>query len=134
MASLTLRPLQAFQTIEGWGQVHDFYPLTMQQSEFFWSPTGMCRINYTKNTAMVANFDSMISPQPTPDGGGLRSNDIFRQYGQHTHYMYQFLQERNDPRFVAMTESDKSGLHFKPNDPLYNPNDSAMKRVICRVD
>ncbi|MET0533553.1 MAG: hypothetical protein ABW171_04950 [Steroidobacter sp.] len=23
---------------------------------------------------------------------------------------------------------------FAPNDPNYNPNDSAMKRVICRID
>ena len=37
------------------------------------------------------------------------------------------------------TVSEMSGVqlseeHFEPNDPLYNPNDSAMKRVICRVD
>ena len=24
--------------------------------------------------------------------------------------------------------------HFEPNDPRYNPDDSAMKRVICRID
>lgn len=24
--------------------------------------------------------------------------------------------------------------NFTPNDPQYNPNDTAMKRVICRVD
>jgi hypothetical protein len=33
-----------------------------------------------------------------------------------------------------MTELQLSTEHFEPNDPLYNPNDSAMKRVICRVD
>jgi hypothetical protein len=37
------------------------------------------------------------------------------------------------------TVSEISGLelsaeHFTPNDPQYNPNDTAMKRVICRVD
>ena len=33
-----------------------------------------------------------------------------------------------------MTELQLSTEHFDANDPLYNPNDSAMKRVICRVD
>lgn len=37
------------------------------------------------------------------------------------------------------TVSEMSGLalseeHFVPSDPQYNPNDSAMKRVICCVD
>ena len=33
-----------------------------------------------------------------------------------------------------MTRVELSEEHFAPNDPKYNPNDSAMKRVICRVD
>lgn len=33
-----------------------------------------------------------------------------------------------------MSEVQLSDEHFEPNDPLYNPNDSAMKRVICCVD
>ena len=37
------------------------------------------------------------------------------------------------------TVSEMSGLelseeHFEPNDPNYNPNDSAMKRITCRID
>lgn len=33
-----------------------------------------------------------------------------------------------------MSRLELSEEHFVPNDPKYNPNDSAMKRVICRVD
>ena len=33
-----------------------------------------------------------------------------------------------------MSRIEISEEHFEPSDPLYNPNDSAMKRVICRVD
>ena len=33
-----------------------------------------------------------------------------------------------------MSRVELSEEHFVPNDPRYNPDDSAMKRVICRVD
>jgi hypothetical protein len=33
-----------------------------------------------------------------------------------------------------MSRLELSDEHFEPNDPHYNPDDSAMKRVICRVD
>jgi hypothetical protein len=33
-----------------------------------------------------------------------------------------------------MSRVELSDEHFAPNDPKYNPNDSAMKQVICRVD
>jgi len=33
-----------------------------------------------------------------------------------------------------MSRIELSDRHFVPNDPNYNPNDSAMKRVICRID
>lgn len=33
-----------------------------------------------------------------------------------------------------MSRLELSDEHFAPNDPHYNPNDSAMKRVICRID
>ena len=33
-----------------------------------------------------------------------------------------------------MSRLELSAEHFVPNDPHYNPNDSAMTRVICRVD
>jgi hypothetical protein len=32
-----------------------------------------------------------------------------------------------------MSRLELSDEHFEPNDPNYNPNDSAMKRVICCV-
>ncbi len=33
-----------------------------------------------------------------------------------------------------MSRVELAQEQFTPNDPLYNPNDSAMKQVICRVD
>jgi hypothetical protein len=33
-----------------------------------------------------------------------------------------------------MSRVELSEEHFVANDPQYNPNDSAMKRVICRID
>jgi hypothetical protein len=33
-----------------------------------------------------------------------------------------------------MSRIELSDEHFVPNDPQYNPNDSAMKRIICRID
>lgn len=33
-----------------------------------------------------------------------------------------------------MSQVELSKEHFEPNDPKYNPNDSAMKRILCRID
>jgi hypothetical protein len=33
-----------------------------------------------------------------------------------------------------MSRLELSEEHFEPNDARYNPEDSAMKRVICRID
>jgi hypothetical protein len=33
-----------------------------------------------------------------------------------------------------MSRLELSEEHFEPNDPNYNPNDSAMTRIICRID
>lgn len=33
-----------------------------------------------------------------------------------------------------MSKLELAEEHFVPDDPNYNPNDSAMKRIICRID